>query len=105
MGTISKRWWRTLKLTIAKAGSSWSANIFNEYHLSDDSRVDGTVLAGLQLNYGRGDWDTSGFWFMSRFPRQPRRATVMTKTRYEFAPGQGWVGNILRSPSTLKVAN
>ncbi len=92
----------SVELTIDRAGSSWSANIVNEYHLSDDSRVDGTVLAGLQLNYGRGDWDTSGFWFMSRFPRQPSRATVMTKTRYEFAPGQRLGGEYLALANDLE---
>ena len=76
------------ELEVAKIGHPWVVNLFAEYHYSDDSRVNGTVFAGLQGSYIGETWDAAGFWFNSRFPGSAGRQTFMTRLRYQLKPGQ-----------------
>jgi drug/metabolite transporter (DMT)-like permease len=77
----------TAELEMIKVGSPWAVNLFAEFHLSPEKRVDGTLFAGVQGSYFWRSMDLAGFWFTSQYPGSASEQTFMTRLRHQFAPG------------------
>jgi drug/metabolite transporter (DMT)-like permease len=75
------------ELQLVNLNHPWVVNLFTEYHLSPEPRVDGTVFAGIQGSYLRESWDLSAYWFASRYPSNASRQTFMTRLRKPFRQG------------------
>jgi drug/metabolite transporter (DMT)-like permease len=56
-------------------------SLFAEYHVSDDSRVDGASFVGVLVGHNYARWDVTGYWFTSRFPDAASRQTVKSRLR------------------------